>query len=52
MKLGGIMLVAPRGASFSPQLMFSDEEEIGVYLEIYGDVSKGVERQDRDRGDT
>jgi len=42
MKLGGIMLVAPRGASFSPQMTFSTEEEIGVYLEIYGDVSKGL----------
>ena len=42
MKVGGIMLLAPRGASFSPQLTFSTEPEIGVYFEIYGDVSKGL----------
>jgi hypothetical protein len=42
MKLGGIMLLAPRWTSFSPQITFSTEEEVGVYLEIYGDVSKGL----------
>jgi hypothetical protein len=43
LKLGGIMLLAPRGASFSPQLTFTDEAEVGVNLELYGDISAGVE---------
>jgi hypothetical protein len=43
LKLGGIMLVAPRGASFSPTLIFTDEAEVGLNFELYGDISAGVE---------
>jgi len=38
-KLGGLMLLGPRGQSFSPQLLFSSEEEIGLYMELYGDLT-------------
>lgn len=43
LKLGGIMLVAPRGTSFSPAMTFSDEAEVGINFELYGDVSAGIE---------
>jgi hypothetical protein len=43
LKLGGILLVAPRGASFSPALVFTDEAEVGFNFELYGDISAGVE---------
>jgi hypothetical protein len=43
LKLGGILLVAPRGTSFSPTLIFTDEAEVGLNFELYGDISAGVE---------
>ena len=43
LKLGGILLVAPRGTSFSPALIFTDEAEVGLNFELYGDISAGVE---------
>lgn len=43
LKLGGILLVAPRGTSFSPTLVFTDEAEVGLSFELYGDISAGVE---------
>jgi hypothetical protein len=43
LKLGGILLVAPRGAAFSPALIFTDEAEVGFNFELYGDISAGVE---------
>ena len=42
MKLGGIMLVAPRGASFFPADAFSTEEGDSAFTSVYGDVSKGL----------
>lgn len=36
-KLGGMLLLAPRGESFAPQLVFSDEAEIVPYVELYFD---------------
>ena len=43
LKLGGILLVAPRGAAYSPALIFTDEAEIAFNFELYGDISAGVE---------
>ena len=39
LKLGSILMLAPRGESFAPQLQFSDEPEIVPYVELYGDFA-------------
>ena len=39
LQLGQVMLVGPRGESFSPQLVFSNEPEIAAYVELYGPVA-------------
>jgi hypothetical protein len=43
LKLGGLMLLAPRGESFSPVMEFGNEAEIGVYAEMYGQLNAQVE---------
>jgi hypothetical protein len=42
LKLGGMMLLAPRGENFSPVMEFSNEPEIGVYGEMYGALTAPV----------
>jgi hypothetical protein len=43
LKLGGLMLLSPRGESFSPVMEFANEPEIGVYAEMYGQLTAQVE---------
>lgn len=42
LKLGGLMLLSPRGESFAPAMEFSNEPEIGVYGEMYGQLTAQV----------
>jgi len=42
LKIGGLMLLSPRGESFSPVMEFSNEAEIGVYAEMYGALTAQV----------
>ena len=39
LKIGQIMLLAPRGQSFAPQLVYTDEPEVVAYLEMYADFA-------------
>jgi hypothetical protein len=39
LQIGQLMLVAPRGEGYSPQLVFSGEPEIAAYVELYGPVA-------------
>jgi hypothetical protein len=39
LQIGQILLLAPRGESFAPQMQFSDEAEIAVMFELYGPVA-------------
>ena len=43
LKIGGLMLLSPRGESFSPVMEFGSEPEIGVYAEMYGQLTAQVE---------
>ena len=38
LQLGQLLLLGPRGESFSPQMQFKDEAEMAAYIEIYGPV--------------
>ena len=39
LQIGQMMLLAPRGENFAPQLQFSDEAEIAVVFELYGPLT-------------
>jgi len=39
LKLGGLLLAGPRGEGFAPQLLFTDESDLGLSIDLFGDLS-------------